>query len=328
MPLLIPDVHAPGSAVTVPPVPAVPAASRLLRGARLGAATGGVLLFVAFDLACVPCTPFSVTGWGKPTLVVAVLLALALFYRAVRPKPPLAELPAYGALWVVLSASGVICTYCAARLALPLQDAALASFDAWAGFDWVAWTQAVRARPVLNLVLRLAYDSLTLQIPGTLVLLALARVRGRNEELLLATVVSLLLTVAVAALLPAAGPWKHFGYGALEPAGSPYLPSGALALPHFLELRRGAEAAFALEEMQGIITFPSFHTVLAVLFVHAHRGLRWSLPPVAALNALMLASVPSEGGHYLADMAAGGVIAVATLVFVRAVLRRGQPGSA
>ena len=60
--------------------------------------------------------------------------------------------------------------------------------------------------------------------------------------------------------------------------------------------------------MQGIVTFPSYHTVLAILFVYTHRGLRWTFPPVAVLNGLMLAAIPSVGGHYVVDMIGGALV--------------------
>ena len=74
--------------------------------------------------------------------------------------------------------------------------------------------------------------------------------------------------------------------------------------------------------MEGIVRFPSFHTALAVIFTYAHRGIRWSFPPVAALNGVMLRSIPSEGGHYLVDMIAGGAVALVAIGLVRAVLAR------
>ncbi|HUC69964.1 MAG TPA: phosphatase PAP2 family protein, partial [Stellaceae bacterium] len=53
----------------------------------------------------------------------------------------------------------------------------------------------------------------------------------------------------------------------------------------------------------------SYHTVLAVLLTYAHR--RSSLlAPVALVNAVMLFSVPSFGGHYLIDIIAGIIVAM------------------
>jgi hypothetical protein len=56
--------------------------------------------------------------------------------------------------------------------------------------------------------------------------------------------------------------------------------------------------------LKGVIAFPSFPAVLAVLFTAAHARLP-SFWPVAALNTVMLLALPSQGGHYLVDVPAG-----------------------
>ena len=56
---------------------------------------------------------------------------------------------------------------------------------------------------------------------------------------------------------------------------------------------------------EGIITFPSLHAALGVLFPAAlwHvSGVRWI---ALALNALLLISTPAYGSHYVVDVVAG-----------------------
>lgn len=303
-----------------PDLAATPVPLRLAWGGvgPTGAAVCAMAALGLLDLAWASRIPLSFTGWSRPLLAILGLLGLSLFYRALRPVQILSELPLYAALWVALCLVGGIGTYYASAAGMPLADATFAGLDSLAGFDWVAWTQAVRGLPVLNWVLRAAYDSLMPQIIATLAVLAFMRVHGRNAEFLLAASVSLLLTVVISAWMPALGPWVHYGAGTLNPSDTAYVP-------HVLAMRQGGEAAFDLAKLEGIVCFPSFHTVLAVLLVHAHRGLRWSRLPFAALNGLMLLSVPSEGGHYLADMAAGALVAALTLAAVRAA-RASGPG--
>jgi membrane-associated phospholipid phosphatase len=78
----------------------------------------------------------------------------------------------------------------------------------------------------------------------------------------------------------------------------------------------GSAKSFDVTDLGGIVAFPSYHAVLGVLLTYAHRGgvLLW---PVAALNAVMLVSIPSEGGHYLIDLVAGVPTAVFTIVAIR-----------
>jgi hypothetical protein len=123
-------------------------------------------------------------------------------------------------------------------------------------------------------------------------------------------ILALLVTTLISAMLPALGPWVQFLYRDTRPTDTLYIADVLL-------LRSGGAATFVLARMQGIVCFPSYHTVLAILLIYAHRGLRWSLPPVLVINSLMLLSIPSEGGHYLADMFAGGSVAVVAIAITR-----------
>jgi len=74
-------------------------------------------------------------------------------------------------------------------------------------------------------------------------------------------------------------------------------------------LRGGGPLSFDLSRLQGLISFPSYHTVLAVLLTYAHRR-SLLLAPIALVNGIMLFSIPSYGGHYLIDIIAGAAVAL------------------
>ena len=60
---------------------------------------------------------------------------------------------------------------------------------------------------------------------------------------------------------------------------------------------------------EGIITFPSLHASLGILFAAALwrvRGIKWA---ALGLNALMLFATPAYGSHYFVDVIAGVVFA-------------------
>ena len=276
---------------------------------------GVVLAIGATDLVWARIAGLSFGGCLLPTVSAAACLGLAVVYDKMRPAPALAELARCAAIWIGFTGVGCALTYVAASVARPLVDAALADRDAMLGFDWVAWANQVHRHPSLTLVLRCAYASLPPQIMGSILFLALARVPGRNDELLLNSMLALVLTTLISALWPALGPWVQFGDGAALPGDTVYVAD-------VLALRSGGPARFALSAMRGIVTFPSYHTVLAILLTYSHRGLTWSFPPILAVNALMLMSLPSEGGHYLTDMLAGSVVAICVIA-VTGQFRRG-----
>jgi hypothetical protein len=92
------------------------------------------------------------------------------------------------------------------------------------------------------------------------------------------------------------------------------IPESGLSHDAFVKLVCGPELAlraagpwhFNLFAMQGIVTMPSYHTVMAVIFTYAFRGTGLIGYGIATLNLVMLVSIPPIGGHYLFDMLAGG----------------------
>ena len=61
---------------------------------------------------------------------------------------------------------------------------------------------------------------------------------------------------------------------------------------------------------QGLVTFPSFHSALALLFIYASMPIRWLVIIAIPLNMLMVLATPVDGGHYLMDVLAGIMIAL------------------
>jgi hypothetical protein len=67
---------------------------------------------------------------------------------------------------------------------------------------------------------------------------------------------------------------------------------------------------------EGIITFPSLHAALGILFsvaVWPVKGLRWC---AFGLNGLMLLATPAYGSHYVVDVIAGILVAAACWIMI------------
>ena len=79
--------------------------------------------------------------------------------------------------------------------------------------------------------------------------------------------------------------------------------------------------------MEGLIAFPSYHTANAILFVWALWPLRLLRPVMLALNALLIASTPLAGAHYLVDLI-GGALVAAGAIFLTSRLTRSSPATA
>jgi hypothetical protein len=253
----------------------------------------------------------SIGGWQRPVAAVCGLLALSVLYR--RRSRTILHMIEGTALWIAFTAAGCVLTYLCATWARPLQDATLTAIDHALGFDWLAWRDIVFARPALHWALFLAYGCLLPQMVVSILFFPAIGLSRRGIELLRLAALTLLPTVLISGLYPALGPFASFG------------GEETAYLPHLLALRAGGPWAFNLISMQGIVTMPSYHAMLAVLFTYAYRGtgpIGWV---IAGLNGVMLLSIPPIGGHYLVDMIAGGAIALLCVLGSR--LRRFRGGT-
>jgi membrane-associated phospholipid phosphatase len=206
------------------------------------------------------------------------------------------------ALWFAFAGAVIVLSYLAASCAFPLQDAVMERLDRAIGFDWSAWHNAVIDRPLLDRLLSFAYNSLPLQILISIIYFSPTGKSSRIGEMLLLACATAVPTILISAIWPTLGPSSDFSY-----------------VRDLLALRAGGPWHFELAAMQGIVSMPSYHTVLTVLFIYAFRGTGLIGYGIATLNLVMLLSICPIGGHYLVDVFAGGALAVAAIAVHRAV---------
>jgi membrane-associated phospholipid phosphatase len=212
-------------------------------------------------------------------------------------------------LWVAVALVAISTTDLAIRTAAPLADTALITADRALGFDWSVWTARIDAHPAARLFLAVVYVSILPQLLGSFVYFAfIGRVR-RSRELAVITLVALIPTAAALLVAPALGPFVDFG-----------MPDRAVYLASLQSLRAGA-LVHTVGPGDGMVCFPSFHTVWALALIYVHRGNGWITAVIATLNAVLIISVLSEGGHYLVDLLAGIVVAMAAISVTRWTMR-------
>lgn len=130
--------------------------------------------------------------------------------------------------------------------------------------------------------------------------------------------VGLTVTAVIAGILPALGAYEYFGLTA------DMHPSIALEDPaHWVEVinyLRHATFEIPYEgTISGLVTFPSYHTTAAFIYIYCAWRiaiLRWL---TLAINLCMLVSTPIYGSHYLMDMIGGGLVARAIILALRGV---------
>jgi len=295
--------------------------ARLGRARRMRSRTDGlawllVLAVGTLDAVWLRHVNFTIDGFGLAAGCLAVLLAIALGYGASGRSLRLASLAHWTALFMCASGSLAILSYLAATVAPPLRDVELTHLDNALGFDWLSVFVWLLRYQSLLILLFVGYGSFLPQIIGTLVYFALRGDEEANRELVWTLVLGALVTVAISALYPAA--CSPDVYGSIPPDNATELVAlryrfEACGGPDLTALRAGAPSLFHFTSMAGIVALPSFHTIVALLLVYAHRRQRWLFCCSLALNGLMLLSVPPVGGHYLMDLLAGAAVAGALI---------------
>jgi membrane-associated phospholipid phosphatase len=267
------------------------------------------LLFAAFGLRI---------DWASalPSVLVAgALLAVWAGYALIRPDERLAALGMGGAILIVYTNIGAVYSYGTTAAGLPLLDATMAAADRRLGFDWLGYLAWTGSHPWLVKLLRGAYFSSLYQVVAAVIVLALTGQILRLAGFLWLFIGTSLVIISLSAVFPAAGAFVHHDPPAAL-RGAVGADAGLWHLQHFNGLRQGTMTVVDLARIEGLVTFPSFHTALAIISAWAF----WTVPRVrwfaTAASALVIASTPGIGGHYLIDVLAGALIAVVAIRLV------------
>lgn len=258
-----------------------PSLQQLVVIAAITAATAAVAVLI---------TGIRVRGLLEPAGVFAIF-ALAAWL-----KPAFRYCLISFAIYVAYSTSFIVLIYALGTSRWALADPGLMWFDRLMGIDVQRIADATAARPWLKLTMLLIYFS---AIPQTLFLIVWQGFRHdtRLSLFLYRYMVSGLITSACFFVVPA------LGAAGTEPAAW-----NAGAMHDLLALKSGELTTIVCSDTYGIVTFPSFHTIWAVLLMLAMPN-RF----IVVLNSLMVVSTVTCGGHYLIDVL-GGLLVCAFVV--------------
>jgi len=167
----------------------------------------------------------------------------------------------------------------------------------------------MNAHPAIHPIFVFAYLSIMLQTAPVIIVLGLTGRAPRLRLFILAFMLTTLVTIAMSAVMPAQGVWGQLHLTPSDyPAIEPVTQNRHLTVFH--GLRDGTYRLLVLAGGEGVITFPSLHTALGLLFIIAIwpiKYLRWAMVP---LNVAMILATPVDGGPYFSDVFAGLAIAI------------------
>lgn len=296
------------------PIPA-PTRPGFTAASRLCWLITGLLAVATAALVAARHVPVQIGQVPINAVVAFVFAPVAILYGSIRYDARVAVVCDSVALLSAYTLVAAISTYVATVIGagVPLWDGRFLAADRVLGFDWRDYLAWLDAHPRLGALLDASYRSALWQVAAAILVLGVLGHVRRLQGFVLALQLSLLACIVAPAVTPALG-----AYAALhiDPVRDhPHIPLTLMngAVPQILQLR-GGSPLIRIEDIQGIVVFPSFHTVLALLFAWAFWPVRVLRPVALLLNACMLAATPLSGGHYLVDLGAGVALGVGSLV--------------
>lgn len=275
------------------------------------AAMGGVLL-LAFALTRFSIEPLAFGIMVAIGITLGAVAYLQVYLKGDRVDPKLVFMLGTVAQVIIVTAIVGPLSYVVAALDWPLQDHALAALDRAMGFDARGVILFVNDYPTLAGVLGFGYGMIKWPLLAIPIVLAATRRFARLQQFVTALMLALMITILISIFVPAIGCYQLLG---LMPADVPNVNVTAFLLgQHDIPaVRDGSLRHLELLKLAGIVTFPSFHTASAVLFAWAFAPVRFFGPMALVTNALMIASTPVVGGHYLIDVVAGAGLAICAI---------------
>ena len=199
----------------------------------------------------------------------------------------------------------IVCSNALQTTPFPPIDQALVKFDQWLGINTVAIMAWMHHHPHLHKIVNFCYGMLPLELVCIPVSLAILNARKALSIFFIAELISFFVGGAIYYFFPTMAPSGvfHSPYFSIQQQDTSLR---FYAVHHFLKLTTSDG---------GLIAFPSFHVVWAILLTNACRAKKIFFYPMVCLNLVIIASTVLLGWHYFADVIAGTVLAIGGIAF-------------
>ncbi len=206
---------------------------------------------------------------------------------------------------------GLLCTYAAASTPAPYRDPQLLAIDQWLGFDRKTYVDFFTDRPWKIELSNFIYLAMLPQMASVPVALLITKRMDRLQRFIASYGIALMATTVIFLFVPAVG---AFVYVDLTPAQYATLPSEIYTPARTLDaLRSDVMTTIRLNNLEGLIAFPSFHTAAAIVYAWALWPVKYIRWPIVALNVGIILTTPIGGAHYAIDVLAGAVVALGAI---------------
>lgn len=250
-------------------------------------------------------------SWNAGDCLTALMIAgtplgLGLILSRLGKVPAFAGILTIFGLTLSLMLIGAALALLGTRSPVPLADSWLAAADQALPMSAMDIVRSVNHWPGWAVSgLYKVYTQTGLYLFVTLILLHLMGRERVAWRMFLIWGCSFLFISLLAFSAPALGCFSQMPAGEVAnlPAGA-----GRYAVNAFTVFRNATDPVLSFDRISGVITFPSFHTVCALIIAQAWHGTRIAGPLTKLLTAAIVFSCVPMGGHYLIDLAAGAAV--------------------
>lgn len=265
-------------------------------------------------------------AYGLVLALVALLLGIGYAYRRSRRSEAIGATTIGAGLFILFTSALSLFNYLLLPNPNPTIDTVLAGWDAMLGYDWPSILAWAARHPWFNEFMRFAYMSTLAQIALLVVVLGLTSRIGELHAMMVTVTVAGTMTILFWAIFPAIGPSAMY-------AVPPELLAKVRPLvgPDYgrelASLISDGPSILSPDDVRGLIAFPSFHTVLALVSIYYARTVKWLLPVLVPVNLAVLPAVLVHGGHHLVDIGGGFAVLALALLCGRRTQPAGLPAA-
>lgn len=230
-----------------------------------------------------------------------LVLVACLIYCVKRPLPKLIE-PIQLVIWALLLFDALsILIQIAGRSPRPLVDHEFASIDAFGHFSTSFIVHLVSQTPVIAVGLAVVYAVVPLQVIAAIIVPPICGHSAASRRFVVGVALAAILTAGSSALWPAIGPWTTQDFRPTKDQAG---------VDTYLRRLKSSAPVDIDENNAGIVSFPSFHVVLAVLSAMALGSIRKLRTWVWTIAGLTCISTITTGWHYGVDVLGGLILVV------------------
>jgi membrane-associated phospholipid phosphatase len=208
-------------------------------------------------------------------------------------------------------------------------DPQLIALDRKLGFDWLRFVTWMSHHKLTSTLLMPVYSSSLFQMIILLLLLGFTKRQDAMHRFLLTGLFGAAGTILIWMVIPSSGPSAFVFLPAEVTARIPLVVDSNYGAVLNEFMKNGPSRLPPVEQL-GVVGFPSFHTVMALMaIVYVPRDSWWRWP-FWLINIAMFPAIVLHGGHHLVDVLGGvalfGLAWLATQKTMAWLSRRAEQG--